>query len=68
MADRVFADFDLAPERGSAAALTPTHDFSTTTKEDPMSSENPTATETPKGNKPVHEIPDGLLKISHLEA
>ena len=29
-----------------------------------MSSENPTATENPKGNKPVHEIPDGLLKVS----
>jgi hypothetical protein len=29
-----------------------------------MSSENPTATETPKGNKPVHEIPDGLLKVA----
>ncbi len=29
-----------------------------------MSSENPEGNEKPKGNKPVHEIPDGLLKVT----
>jgi hypothetical protein len=29
-----------------------------------MSAENPAGNETPKGNKPVHEIPDGALKVT----
>jgi hypothetical protein len=29
-----------------------------------MSSENPTANERSKGNKPVHEVRDGALKVS----